>query len=195
MVENHTEIERSWILKSLPNEDLIEKNIPHEIAYLISGFVGELRIVKRLHKKSNGMPSDCEKYSITVKGGQSGLSRPEWEDDNFPAWGFDILWQSKKSVIKKTRYFVPDGKHLLEIDVYHKRGKISNHTNDFEWCSDIAGNIRVECEFSSEEEANAYTLPEWAKGSKEITGMVEFRNRVLASQGWPDWLNLSSLGN
>ena len=165
MAEDHLEIERAWILTEMPPAELITHNIPHLISYLFSGKEGELRIVSREHKVDNGMPADVTKHSITVKSGNVGLTRNEWEDDDFPEWAWKIMLNQTIASIKKTRYFVNYDNHKLEIDKYHYR--MANG----EGGDDIRNKLRLECEFKSEEEANEFELPDWAKGSKEITGL------------------------
>lgn len=182
MIEDNLEIERAWILDKMPPSELITHNIPHDIGYIHSDKNGELRVVHRYHSKENGMPAYGERYSITVKSGGT-LTRKEWEDDDFPQWAFDILWVKTKVYIRKTRYFVQYKDHKLEIDLYRSRG---SHDQFSTWQkSDIAGNIRLECEFLSEEAAGEFVLPDWAEGAVEITGLEEYRNKNLAANGWP----------
>ena len=189
MSEDHIEIERAWVLEEMPAQELITHSIPHQIAYLFSESYGELRIVKRYHEVARGMPSDCEKFSITVKSGQSGLSRNEWEDDELPEWAFLVLEAQGKHVVEKTRYFVNHNEHKLEINQYANRS-YSPYADLYTfrnvvWTDDINGKIRLECEFSSEEEAKSFELPEWAEGAMEITGILDYRNRMIAQYGWP----------
>lgn len=185
MSKDSIEIERAWILNKMPPKELISHNLPHKIGYLFSDYSGELRIVKRMHRTINGMASNETWHSITVKSGQSGLSRSEWEDDYFPEWAYNILWEKRKASIDKTRHFVPYKKHRLEIDVYNARDYLIHNIDGLHYSADIANNIRMECEFSSEDEAAQFELPEWAQDAREITGITEYRNRVMAEHGWP----------
>ena len=183
MLEDHLEIERAWILEKMPPQNLITHNIPHDIGYVFSDKNGELRVVHRVHRKSNGMPNDAHRYSITVKSGGT-LTRSEWEDDDFPEWAFELMWRKTDCSINKTRYFVTFGKYRLEIDYYNSRG--AHFTGGDVECKDIEGRVRLECEFDSEEEANEFVLPDWAEGAIEITGLEGYRNKNLAANGWPD---------
>lgn len=183
MAEDHVEIERAWIIYELPPNDLVSHIIPHDIVYLFSDEFGELRIVRRIHRTSFGMASNQERFSITVKSGGS-LSRKEWEDDEFPKWSFDILWNKVENAIEKTRYFANFNEHLLEIDYYHNR---LSYNKTY---SDVSGKIRLECEFNSETEAADFVLPDWVKDAVEVTGWEEFRNKNIAANGWPDQRDL-----
>ena len=162
MAHNHIEIERSWILKALPDSALIDHSIYHEIGYLFNED-GELRVYK---KNLAGR----WKYGITVKT-DGKLSRQEWEDKAFPEWAFNVVWPNTLGArVHKVRYFVHyshDGNiYLLEIDEYRKNCK---------------GLIRLECEFRSEEAANRFVLPNWAKGSVEVTKDSRYKNKNLAA--------------
>lgn len=157
------EIERSFLYtSSLPKDLVIDHSIYHEIGYLIAE-KNELRIFKK--KMADGW-----RYAMTVKS-DGNLSRKEWEV-SIPEWTFNELWAKTEGCrVLKTRHFVPHGTNWwLEIDEYY---------------GDLAGLIRIECEFASEEEAAKFTLPEWAQGSDEITNRSDFKNKFLAKHGLP----------
>lgn len=179
---DHVEIERAWVLDALPPEKIVKYKIPHDIGYIFADDECELRIVQRYHRVENGMLEDARKYSITVKDGAGGLSRKEWEDDEFPAWAFDLLWTKLCCSLYKTRHFVDYKDNLLEIDEYHDR---TFYSGNYAYDDSLAGKVRLECEFDSEDAAKSFELPEWAKGAVEVTQDSRFRNKNIAQLGWP----------
>jgi CYTH domain-containing protein len=58
----------------------------------------------------------------------------------------------------------------LELDRYH---------------GDHDGLITMEPEFTSEEQMNAFVLPDWAQGAVEVTHDSRYKNRNLALHGLP----------
>ena len=167
MLSSGPEIERSWVLK-FPFD--IEKargdKAYHEIGYIITD-PGELRLVLK------GLESP--EYFITVKS-DGDLTRDEWEK-YLPKWAFHQLWPKTEGTrVIKTRYYVYYNNFCLEVDRYH---------------GDLDRLWRVECEFTSEQEAKEFTLPDWIgkKGSvKEVTNDKRYKNKSLAQYGLPeDW--------
>lgn len=161
MANDEVEIERSWVIKSLPEESLIDHSLYNEIGYLFSKN-GELRVYrKRLPGKW--------KYGITVKE-DGDLSRKEWEDKLFPEWAFNVVWPNTLGArVYKTRHFVyHDSTHsdlFVEVDQY---------------CKALKGLIRMEREFSSEHIAAEFVLPNWAVGAIEVTNDSRFKGKNLA---------------
>ena len=192
MAENHKEIERIWILPKMPPQDVLENNtskgdrerpIPHLISYIFSDHKGEMRVVKREFDTGNT-------FSITVKS-RGDMVRDEWEDDRLPEWVYNIVEPNAVCGVAKTRHFVDYQNYTLEIDEYQYRFTRSEVETDIDLCSfynkdeDIAGKVRLECEFSSEEEANHFELPEWAEGAREVTTNRCYKNSQIAQHGWP----------
>ncbi len=103
-----------------------------------------------------------DKAFLTIKSrSQKGLiTRNEWE--------FPIPFSDAKEMMKiclsgkivKTRYFIPAGKHIFEVDVFHDKNE---------------GLIIAEIELSSEEEH--FEKPEWL--GEEVTGRHEYYNANL----------------
>jgi CYTH domain-containing protein len=195
MAENHKEIERIWILPKMPSKEVLANNtskgdranpIPHLISYLFSDYKGEMRVVKREFDTGN-------KYSVTVKS-RGDMVRDEWEDDHVPEWVYEIVEPNAICGVAKTRHFVDHQNYTLEIDEYQyrfTRGTIDTDIDSdiayYNKEDDIAGKVRLECEFSSEEEANDFELPEWAEGAKEVTSNHCYKNSHIAKHGWP-WM-------
>lgn len=158
MSQDAIEIERSWVLKSLPDKSLVDHTIFNQIGYVFRKN-GELRVYKK-------RVPDKWKYGITVKD-NGDLSRKEWEDKLFPEWAYEVVWPNTLGArVYKTRHFVFYKALLLEIDQYYR---------------DLKGLIRMECEFPSEGAAAAFVLPEWAEGAIEVTHDPRFKGKNLAA--------------
>jgi len=151
------EIERKFLVKKLP-ENL--EQYPHEDiteGYLaITGDGTEVR----LRQKGN-------KYFQTVKGG-SGKTRFELEVE-ITKEQFNSLWEATKGKrVEKTRYEIPHGDRIIELDVYH---------------GNLDGLFSAEIEFSSEAESNKFTAPDWL--GEEVTDDKRYKNQNLALHGIP----------
>lgn len=163
MAIDEIEIERSWILRSVPDKSWVHHSIPNEIGYVFSKD-GELRIYKKR------LP-DKLAYGITVKD-EGDLSRKEWEDKQFPEWAFEVVWPNTTGArVYKTRHFIPHGPmskaRFIEVDEYSQV---------------LKGLVRMECEFPSEQDAADFVLPPWAhaNGAIEVTNDPRFKGKNLA---------------
>lgn len=111
-----------------------------------------------------------EEGFITVKGPKSGLVRDEFE---YPIPLDDALAMLRTycspRLIRKTRYRIPHGRHLFEVDVFEGR---------------LAGLVIAEVELRSETEP--VELPPWV--GTEITADGRFGNFSLATTQAPPLL-------
>jgi adenylate cyclase len=103
-----------------------------------------------------------EKAFLTIKGRPepNSISRGEWE---FPVSVSDAEEMMKICLpgkIEKTRYIVPYGRHIFEVDVFHDKNE---------------GLIIAEIELSSESEQ--FEKPEWL--GEDVTGKPEYYNANL----------------
>jgi len=149
----HREIERKFLVRKLP-EQLGE--FPHaEISqgYLVSLDDGlQVRL-----RKSN------ERYSLTYKRGVGNV-REEREVELTPMQ-FDALWPATEGKrLEKTRYDIPLGNRVVEIDVYGGRHN---------------GLVVAEVEFDDEESAKNFQPPDWL--GDDVTGDPRYSNQLLAS--------------
>jgi len=149
----HREIERKFLVRKLP-EQLAE--FPHaEISqgYLVSLDDGlQVRL-----RKSN------ERYSLTYKRGVGNV-REEREVELTPMQ-FDALWPATEGKrLEKTRYDIPLGNRVVEIDVYGGRHN---------------GLVVAEVEFDDEESAKNFQPPDWL--GDDVTGDPRYSNQLLAS--------------
>lgn len=150
--ENKMEIEKKFLLNSRPEIlDSATKVVVRQGYLIIED--GELRV------RAKG-----EKFYMTVKGDGS-LSRSEWEVE-IPQWVFESLWaKTDGKQIKKTRYEIEYQGLTLEVDEYF---------------GNLVGLYTLECEFESEDAANAFTLPKWAADATDVTTNKAFKNKALA---------------
>ena len=107
------------------------------------------------------------RYSLTIKSAGM-LSRGEWPleltDEQFA-----YLWPATDGKrLEKTRYDVPCGRSLIELDVY------GGH---------LAGLIIAEVEFDSERDAEDFQPPAWF--GAEVTMDRLYKNQQLALNGLP----------
>jgi adenylate cyclase len=106
---------------------------------------------------------------LTVKGPSTGASRAEFEY-TIPA---DDVAEMLATLcpggrIDKTRYRVPVGAHVWEVDVFH---------------GDNEGLVLAEVELGAEDEA--FELPPWA--GEDVTEDGRYYNVYLARHPWKRW--------
>lgn len=107
--------------------------------------------------------------TLAVKGENIGAVRPEFEYSipvNDANTMLDTLCQKPK--IDKTRYEIPAGKHIWEIDVFH---------------GDNQGLIVAEIELA--DESDSFEKPEWL--SDEVTDDPKYYNSNLLQNPFNDW--------
>ena len=108
---------------------------------------------------------------LTVKGksNTSHLTRFEWEKEITKVDAQALLALCEKGVIEKTRYQVPSGKHVFEVDVFE---------------GDNQGLIVAEVELTSEEEE--FIKPTWL--GEEVTSDVRYYNSQLSKSPFKTWV-------
>ncbi len=155
------EIERKWRLTGLPPTQVLRRARTEELlqGYLVTE-PGEMRL--RAVRPAGG-------FFLTVKA-DGGISRAEWETE-IPEWVFRELWpRTFGRRVAKTRYRIPHGQGVLEVDAYHEG---------------LAGLFVLECEFPSEAIAREFTLPDWTWDAVEVTAVPAYKNKALALDGPP----------
>ena len=151
--EAHREIERKFLVRKMPNG--LASYPASDIAqgYLISLDDG---LQVRLRKSG-------ERHSLTYKRG-TGNVREEREVE-LTAEQFDALWPATEGKrLVKTRYEIPFGDRVVEIDVYHDRHE---------------GLVVAEVEFDTEQAAKDFQPPDWL--GDDVTGDPRYSNQLLAS--------------
>lgn len=111
-----------------------------------------------------------DKGYITVKGksNDSGASRFEWEKEIPVENARELLTLCEPGVIDKTRYLIPEGGHVFEVDEFH---------------GDNEGLVIAEVELGSEDEP--FGRPSWL--STEVTGDKRYYNSFLAGHPYKTW--------
>ncbi|CAA6678488.1 Unannotated [Lentimonas sp. CC4] len=106
-------------------------------------------------------------YTLTCKRGD-GLVRRE-EEIEIDAAQFNALWTlTEGQRIDKTRYRIPQGELLIELDVYH---------------DSLSPLIVAEVEFKSEAASASFSLPDYF--GDEVTEDKRYKNKTLALEGIP----------
>ncbi|MFN2475677.1 MAG: CYTH domain-containing protein [Chthoniobacterales bacterium] len=151
--DQHREIERKFLVLTLPANLAQLAHAEIEQGYLAIAADG---VQVRLRKAG-------ETHSLTSKRGR-GNAREEREIELSPEQ-FSVLWPATAGRrLTKTRYDVPLGDRVVEIDVYSGRHE---------------GLIVAEVEFDDEESAAAFQPPEWL--GDDVTHESRYSNQLLAS--------------
>lgn len=146
------EIERKYLIHTLPDQ---LDHYPHrtlEQAYLCTEPVVRVR-------------RDDNDYILTYK--SKGLMvREEYNLPLTEEAYQHLLAKADGRVITKERYCIPFGDHLtIELDVFG---------------GDLAPLLLAEVEFASEEEANAFTPPDWF--GEDVTFSNKYHNSTLSQK-------------
>ena len=147
------EIERKFLVKELPAEYTSYPRQLIEQAYLCVSPVIRIR-------RSN------DAYYLTYKG--SGLMVRE--EVNLPLTResyHHLLAKADGNVISKERFCIPYRTHTIELDVF---------------APPFAPLVVAEVEFSTEEEALAFDIPEWF--GEEVTHDPAYTNASLSRKEW-----------
>jgi len=147
------EIERKFLVRKLPDGLTSYPSSDISQGYLVSLDDG---LQVRLRKSG-------ERHLLTYKRG-TGNVREEREVE-LTAEQFAAFWPATKGKrLVKTRYEIPFGDYVVEIDVYHDRHE---------------GLVVAEVEFDTEEVAKDFQPPDWL--GDDVTGDPRYSNQLLAS--------------
>ena len=113
--------------------------------------------------------TDHEGY-LTVKGvsRKAGLTRMEWEKKLDRKEALDLFELCLPGAIEKTRYYIPYGRHTIELDVFK---------------GDNAGLLLAEVELKSEHDV--FDKPAWL--GAEVTGQTRYYNAYLSKHPFCSW--------
>lgn len=141
------EIERKFLVKGSFHH-LSVKNVRIKQAYL------SVDPGKTIRLRTVG-----EQAFLTIKTESQNelISRSEWEFEIPLKDASEMMKLCLPGIIDKTRYYIPAGKHMYEVDVFHDKNE---------------GLIIAEIELSSENEV--FEKPEWL--SEEVTGNPAYYN-------------------
>lgn len=150
------EIERKFLVKSDAFKKEATASFELTQAYLSS--VPERTVRVRIRD---------DKAFLTIKGKSSadGTSRFEWEKEIEVNEAKELILLAEPHPIKKTRYIIPIGKHLFEVDVFHGIHK---------------GLVIAEIELSEANEE--FHQPDWL--GEEVTGQKEYYNSYLKNKAF-----------
>jgi adenylate cyclase len=107
---------------------------------------------------------------LTIKGksNESGTSRFEWEKEIAITEAKQLLQLCEKGIIQKTRYNIPSGNHIFEVD---------------EFFGENEGLIVAEVELQHENEV--FKKPTWL--GEEVTGQIPYYNSQLSKKPYKTW--------
>ena len=151
------EIERKFLVHKLPPD--LHK---HTSKRIIQGYLAitEDGTEIRLRKIEND-------HFLTVKSGK-GLKRQEIETELSESQ-FILLWPlTEGKRVEKRRYDIPYENRIIELDIYKDL---------------LEGLVTTEVEFQSQEDAAAFTPPNWM--GQEVTQDERYKNKNLALHGLP----------
>lgn len=107
---------------------------------------------------------------LTVKGKSiaSGTTRFEWERNIPVAEAQALLQLCETGTLEKTRYEIPLGDHIFEVDEFHGENQ---------------GLIVAEVELHAENET--FSKPDWL--GREVTGDIRYYNSQLSKKPYKAW--------
>ena len=147
------EIERKFLIRQLPEHLEQYPYLQIEQGYLCTNPVVRIR-------------KQDDSYFLTYKSGGL-MTREEY---NLPLTAESYAHLRKKTdglLITKKRYCIPLDPYTIELDIFE---------------GDLAPLILAEVEFSSEEEANAFTPPEWF--AKDVTYSGKYHKSYMSRYGY-----------
>lgn len=107
---------------------------------------------------------------LTVKGisNKVGTSRFEWEKEIDVEEADELLRLCEEGVIEKTRFEIPLGDFIFEVDEFQGANK---------------GLVVAEIELQGENDK--FERPDWL--GEEVTGQVKYYNSILSEQPYRTW--------
>lgn len=139
------EIERKYLISSLPEH--LEK-YPHR--QLEQGYLSTSPVVR--------VRKDDDKYELTYK--SKGLMVREEHNLPLTKESYEHLrTKIDGRLITKKRYCIPYGIYTIELDIFE---------------GDLAPLVLAEVEFPTEQEANAFTPPDWELKCSQFPSCVDF---------------------
>lgn len=153
------EIERKFLVKS---DDFKKEAITKR--RIVQGFLNthpERTVRVRINE---------DKGYLTVKGksNEAGTSRFEWEKEVKVNEAEALLELCEEAVINKTRYEIPVGDFIFEVD---------------EFLGANEGLVVAEIELQNENDA--FERPKWL--GEEVTGQIKYYNSLLSKAPYKTW--------
>ncbi|NDV46554.1 CYTH domain-containing protein [Paludibacter sp. 221] len=153
------EIERKFLVKSEIYKSEATKVYPIMQGYLC-----------RVPERTVRIRVKGDKGYITIKGksNDNGISRYEWENEIALEEAKELIKLSASGIIDKTRYEVPYGGHVFEVDEFH---------------GDNEGLVVAEIELQAEDEL--FETPAWV--GEEVTNVKKYYNSHLSEKPYKMW--------
>ncbi len=152
------EIEHKFLIISNSWKNFVERSSDYKQGYLVSDASRSVRI---------RLSDNCA--WLNIKSATIGIARQEYEYEIPREDGLKMLDSlCEKPFVEKTRYFVPNGKHLWEIDVFS---------------GDNDGLVVAEIELS--EVGEHFDRPSWL--GKEVTEELKYYNNSLCKHPYKHW--------
>jgi adenylate cyclase len=149
--EPHREIERKFLVRQLP-----ENLASYAHAEIAQGYLVSTRGLQVRLRKAG------EKFSLTYK--RNLASAREEREVELTEQQFATLWPATEGKrLTKTRYDVPCGEHVVEIDVYSGANE---------------GLVVAEVEFADGRAAREFQPPPWL--GRDVTVSARYSNQLLA---------------
>jgi len=158
------EIERKFLVRGNQWQKLTTSEARVRQAYLASG----------QHSSTRVRITDNQKATVTIKSRRAALSRVEVECAVSVADAEQLMELREGGLIEKTRWTVPFGAHVWEVDVFS---------------GDNAGLVIAEIELDDEREA--FEQPSWL--GIEVTGQGQYYNGSLARHPYGRWIATQSV--
>ncbi|MBO4863427.1 MAG: CYTH domain-containing protein [Eubacterium sp.] len=158
------EIERKYIVKEIPAK--LDLN-SYESSEIEQGYL-DIDPVVRIRRKG-------DRFFLTIKS-DGLLVRNEFEKEISKEDYEELSPMIRSNIITKTRYKIPYGTYTIELDIFHKA---------------FEGLIYAEVEFTSVEEAESFTAPDYFY--LEVTEDVRYTNASLSMMPEEDISNLINI--
>ncbi len=158
-----TEIERKFLVKNDHWKATADQGTAYRQGYL-TRVTGDNAGKSSVRVRIEG---DCAK--LNIKSATLGIFRQEYEYEIPVAEAEEMLdTLTIDSIVEKTRYHVPVGRHTWEVDVF---------------AGDNAGLVVAEVELAAEDEV--FEKPDWA--GDEVSEEAKYFNVCLAQHPYKDW--------
>lgn len=157
------EIERKFLITSDAWRSEADAGARYRQGYL-TRVIGETDVKASVRVRTAG-----EKAFLNIKSAELGIRRLEYEYA-IPLAEAEEMLESLclGRLVEKTRYHVPVGRHVWEIDVFE---------------GENAGLVVAEIELGAEDEA--FEMPDWA--GEEVSDDPRYYNVYLADHPYPTW--------
>lgn len=151
------EIERKFLLSNDSWRDTAPDGVRMSQGYL-----------SKTHGRTVRVRLAGEKAWLTIKGAGEGISRAEFEYPIPPDDAREMLGLCELSIIDKTRYRIPVGGHIWEVDVFHGENE---------------GLVVAEVELADESETPE--MPGWI--GEEVSADRRYANSNLSKTPFREW--------